>query len=112
MDPYGLPLELLIRAAGVSPDTARRWKRNGRIPALAARLVQLWCEGDLGALDRAWSGFTLRRGQLWTPYQFAVSPGEISAIPYRFAQLSALERALRTPAQWDLFAGSSYPAGS
>lgn len=107
MDPYGLPVAMLIAAAGVSADTARRWKRHRRIPPLAARLVQWWAHGDLGALDRAWTGFTLRAGQLWTPYQFSVGPGDISAIPYRFAQIRALERELRTPAQWDLFGGST-----
>jgi hypothetical protein len=91
----------------VSLDTARRWKRHRRIPPLAARLVSWIADGHLGALDRAWTGFNLRCGRLWTPYDFGVTPGEISAIPYRNARIRALEQELRTPAQWDLFGGST-----
>lgn len=102
-DPYGLPAVSLAQAAGVSLDTARRWKRQHRIPPQAARLVALWLRGDLGAIDPAWRGFTVRSDGLWTPYGFCVRPGEISGIPYRFAQLAALELECKQPRQWELF---------
>lgn len=103
MDPYGLPVSLLVAACGVSPDTARRWKRRGRMPPLAARLAELAIDGELGRLARPWQGFILRAGQLWTPYGFALAPGELSALPYRFAQIRALERQLGEPRQGELF---------
>lgn len=102
MDPYGLPVSLLVAACGVSPDTARRWKRLGRIPPLADRLIELAIAGELGTLAPAWSGFILRPDALWTPYGFAVRPGEISSLAYRFAQLAELQHALAHPEQWDL----------
>jgi hypothetical protein len=103
MDPYGLHAQLLAHVAGVSLATAHRWKRLHRIPEPAARLVALWLRGELGAIAPAWQGFTLRRGVLWTPYGFSVSPGEISALAYRFAQLRALESELAEPHQRTLF---------
>lgn len=103
MDPYGLPALLLARAADVSLATAQRWKRQSRIPPQAARLVALYLRGDLGAISPAWRGFTLRADQLWTPYGFGVAPTEISAIAYRFAQISELQRELELPAQLPLW---------
>jgi hypothetical protein len=103
MDPHGLPAWLLAGAAGVSLATAQRWKRFGRIPPLPARLVALAIGGELGVLSPAWRGFTLRDGRLWTPYGFGVTPNEISALAYRFAQLRALERERAEPHQRPLF---------
>lgn len=102
MDPYGLPVSLLVAACDVSLDTARRWKRLGRIPPAPSRLVQWWLRGDLGAIAPAWTGFTLRANELWTPYGFAVRPGEISALAYRGAQIAELQHSLAHPEQWDL----------
>lgn len=103
MDPYGLPVLALAEAAGVSVDTARRWKREGRIPRSAARWVELFLAGELGRLAHPWRGFILRGDQLWTPYGFFLRPGEIAAFPYRFAQIRALEIERATPFQRSLF---------
>lgn len=103
MDPYGLQAWQLAQACGVSIDTARRWKRLERIPPVPNRLVQWWLRGDLGAIAPAWSGFTLRANELWTPYGFAVRPGEISALAYRAALISELQRALAEPRQLALW---------
>lgn len=102
MDPYGLPASLLAEACGVSPDTARRWKRQGRIPPLPSRLADLAISGQLGTLGPSWSGFIFGKKEIWTPHGFSVSPGEICAIPYRRAQIRALERELAEPHQWVL----------
>lgn len=103
MDPYGRPLAVLVEACNVSPDTVRRWKRLGRIPPVPARLLELVLEGELGALSAPWAGFKLSGKNIFTPDGFSVAPGEICAIPYRAAQIRALELELATPQQRELF---------
>ena len=103
METYGLPAGALAEAARVSLATAKRWKRLGRIPPQAERVISLYLQGDLGSVSHAWSGFVIRKDQLWTPHGFFLRPGELNAIPYRFAQLRALERELATPMQRSLF---------
>lgn len=103
MDPHGLPVCALVEACGVSLATAQRWKRLRQIPPLAARLVALYLNGDLGQLAPQWSGFVIRKSRMWTPHGFFVRPGEICALPYRFAQIRALELELLTPMQRSLF---------
>jgi hypothetical protein len=94
--------EFIAQVAGVSLHTARRWKRRGRVPSSSLALLELAIAGELGHLARAWSGFRLHGDQLWTPHGFSVRPGEICAIPYRFAQIAELQRELAGPHQWQL----------
>lgn len=103
MDPYGLSVPLLAHAAGVSLATAHRWKRQHRIPDPAARLVALLVHGELSVIGPAWRGFRLDAERIWTPYGFGVIPTEISSIPWRFAQIRALESALEVPRQLPLW---------
>lgn len=100
---YGLSAEFIAQVARVSLHTARRWKQRGRVPSPARALLELRSFGDLGVVDSAWRGFVLRQGHLWTPHGFSVRPGELSALPYRFAQLAALEHERTEPHQWRLF---------
>lgn len=99
---YGLPVLLLAQVTGVHLDTARRWKRAGKVPAHYAPLIALRIEGDLGLITDQWKGFRLAQGDLWTPEGTPVSPGEVRAIPYRRDQIRELERRLSTPQQWQL----------
>lgn len=111
VETYGLSVAWLTKHAQVHPDTARRWKRAGRIPEPYAALVKLRANGDLGELNSTWTGWSLGDGVLWTPENAAVAPGDIRAIPYRKEQVAALEKALREPQQFDLF-GSPLSHGS
>jgi hypothetical protein len=99
---YGLSVLLLVQVTGVHPDTARRWKRTGKVPKKHATQVALATEGDLGVVAPEWSGFRLKSGMLWTPEGKPIRPGDVLAIPYRAQQILALEaevRAARTPKQ-------------
>lgn len=100
---HGLTPATIAELARVSVFTARRWQRGARLPPTARALLELAIAGELGGLARPWKGFRVHGDRLWTPHGFAVRPGEISALPYRFAQIRALERELEEPAQWGLF---------
>lgn len=100
---HGLSPDFIAQVASVSLHTARRWLRAGRVPPAARALLELARHGDLGPLAPAWRGFKVDGDRLWTPHGFSVRPGEICAIPYRFAQLRALECELAQPRQWELF---------
>ena len=63
-DLYGVSATLIALATGAHLDTARRWKRTGRMPGAIAALLELRLEGELGLVDQLWSGFRLVRGQL------------------------------------------------
>lgn len=102
-DPFGLSVQILTMATGVHPDTARRWKRRGRIPKHYQALITLHITGDLGAIERAWSGFRIAGGKIWTPENTSVTPGDVRAIPYRIQLVSELQRQLAQPQQWKLF---------
>lgn len=54
---------------------------------------------DLGQFDKAWEGFVIRGGVLFTPNGYHYPPGYIYAIPIRMQQISNYERLLETPAQ-------------
>jgi hypothetical protein len=100
---YGVPAEVIAAVARVSLSTARRYKRSGRLSAAHHALLELVIAGELGAIAPAWRGFLVREDLLWTPHGFALTPGQLCAIPYRLAQLAALERAVAEPQQWALF---------
>jgi transcriptional regulator with XRE-family HTH domain len=100
---HGLTPAAIAELTHVSIYTARRWKRGARLPPTARALLELVRGGELGSLARPWRGFRVHGGELWTPHGFSVRPGEIASIPYRFAQIRALERELEEPAQWGLF---------
>jgi DNA-binding transcriptional regulator YiaG len=53
---------------GVSLRTVRYWDAGRcRVPWAVVRLLRFVRLGDLGALDAAWSGWTLNRNGLWSP---------------------------------------------
>jgi len=100
---YGISAALIAALIGVHIDTARRWKRAGQAPGWRAGLLALKLDGELGAVDSTWAGFRLVRGQLWTPENAPITPGDIRAIPYRRQQLDELQRLALEPRQWELF---------
>lgn len=99
----GFPAELLARRLGVSIETARRYKRTGRMPAAMARLLELRIQGELGFMDTAWHGFRLVRGELVTPEGSTIRPGEVRALPINRQRMAELERLALEPRQWQLF---------
>ncbi len=54
---------------------------------------------DLGQFDKAWEGFIIRDGLIWTPGSYPVRPGDLNCIPIRMQQIANYEYLLRTPQQ-------------
>ncbi len=79
---YGVPVAVIAEKCNVHPDTARRWKRTGNVPAAAVVAIRALYECDLGALDRAWAGWILRRGELVSPAGDRLTPGMVLAGKY------------------------------
>jgi hypothetical protein len=96
---YGLSVTLLAALASVHPDTARRWKREKRIPPPYDFLVQLRNRCDIGSLSEPWFGWVLRKGLLVSPEGTGVTPGQVRAIPIQLQLIRALERERATPLQ-------------
>lgn len=93
----GLGVMEIARSCAVSLDTARRWKRRGRLPEGMHRLLELTALGELGAIARAFAGWRLdaRAGELVSPEAWRFAPGEIRAIPFRHGQIRILEGQVR-----------------
>ena len=102
MDLYGVSAPLIAELTGVSLKTAQRWKHQGFAPPLAAKLLEIHLNRDLGELANPWRGFRLHQGLIWTPENGSVTPGELRSIPYRREQLRALEIAMTQPRQFVL----------
>jgi hypothetical protein len=99
---YGYPAEELADLTGVHVATARRWKRGDALPPVADRLLRLVLTGDLGLISRAWRGWRLAAGTLVGPDGITATPGEVLAIPFVRAQVSAYQARQRfaTQADW------------
>jgi hypothetical protein len=98
--------ELLSQALGISIRQARRYKAAGRLPFAYAVVWAVLAEGDLGVIDPAFAGWTIRDGQVYAPEGYGFRPGELRAIPLRNQQLAHLERELSQPRQLMLCAAS------
>jgi hypothetical protein len=96
---FGVPVAEIARACDVHPDTARRWKRTGNVPAAALRLIRALWEYDLGGVSGVWEGWRLVRGELVSPEGESFSPAAVRAGRYHrdFAQEAA--RRLAEPRQ-------------
>ncbi|MDE2469317.1 MAG: hypothetical protein KGL35_11385 [Bradyrhizobium sp.] len=76
----------LADRAGVSAVTVRRWQRTNRIPAWARVLLAL-LRGELDAIDAAFTGWIIRRGELISPEGWCFAPAEIRTIPLMYGQI-------------------------
>lgn len=83
---YGLSAKHIAAVCGVDLSTARRWKRGAICPPKSAIFLLV---GDLGCLDPAWRGWTLRAGTLVSPENWIATPGDVLSIQLTQAQLSA-----------------------
>lgn len=94
MEPLGgfanFTAEELAAETFVSVRTARRWRRMGKAPTLALRWLELRHYGALETLHAAWQGWHVRAGQLHHPDGWTFTPAELTAIPLRYQELSAL----------------------
>jgi hypothetical protein len=82
---------------GVTERQARRWRAARRLPAKYLALLEQRA-GELGALDAAWNGWRLFRGELIDRDGNRYRPGDVVAIPLRRQQLQELERRARAGA--------------
>lgn len=102
-DPFGaLSSELLAHITGAHITTARRWKRQGpSAPAPVQRLIRIIARGDMGAIYREWTGWTIRPGGLISPEGWELGMGEIRAAPLHRAWGRRYDRQLRNlQADW------------
>lgn len=86
---YGLRAQEIAKRCQVSIRTARRWKDGTRRPPLAALMI---LTADLGCFDPAWKGWRIRDGQLISSEGWAVSPGDVLALPLMRAQIISYQR--------------------
>ena len=118
---YGISTKEIARICKVDLATARRWKRGATCLPETARMI---LSRDLGCMDPAWRGWTLRDGTLVSPENWIATPGDVLSIQLTQAQLSAYRtenRALKAeleamdaaefpeeqpkPDQWELATG-------
>jgi transcriptional regulator with XRE-family HTH domain len=86
---YGIPAEEIARRCDVDIATARRWKRGASRPPQTALMI---LGEDLGCFDPAWKGWRIRDGQLISSEGWAVSPGDVLALPLMRAQIISYQR--------------------
>lgn len=105
---YGIQAEEIARICKVGIRTARRWKSGeSEMPKTAEMLLA----GDLGMLDPAWRGWTIRKGQLTSPEGWQATPGHVRAIKmmdrtlgvYRRENQSLKSAVSHLESQWDKF---------
>ena len=108
-DLYGISELALAQAAGVRLDTARRWKRSGRVPAPLRPFVLLRLRGDLDVVAPEWSGWRLTGNELWSPEGFSYTPGTIRSftIMHQLTRALISERYEGRPAQIPLSLGAT-----
>jgi hypothetical protein len=77
----------IARICRVSLKTARRWKA-GHVGTPETAIMVL--QRDLGIFHPAWSGWAIsHRGELCSPENWIATPGDVLAIQFTQAQLSA-----------------------
>ncbi len=77
----------IARICAVTLKTARNWKAGKVCPPATALMV---LQRDLGVFHPAWSGWTVsKRGELCSPENWIVTPGDVLSIQFTQAQLSA-----------------------
>lgn len=72
----------------------------GRVPPWARILIRL-LNGELDAIDAAWSGWIIRRGELVSPENWCFRPGEVRSIPLMHAGLAA-HRSAMAATRWPI----------
>lgn len=89
----------ITRSLPVNRETARRWRRRRRVPAVPALALRACLEGDLGAISEAWEGWKIYQGVLYSPEGIAWTCGELNAWQFERQELSELRRERHAPMQ-------------
>jgi hypothetical protein len=78
----------MCRLCGVHRTTLSRWlDGTSTVPLSVLNLLRIVSSGRLPTMGKEWDGWTFQAGDLFTPANVAVSPGEILAMPFRRALL-------------------------
>lgn len=88
---FGKSSEEIATVCEVDIATARRWKR-GATSASPAALMLL--SRDLGCLDPAWRGWTIRDSQIISPEGWTVSRNDALSVPLLHSQIAMLRQDL------------------
>lgn len=94
---YGVPVEVIAAKCQVHPDTARRWKRTGHVPAAAVVAIRALHEHDLGVISEAWAGWSVRGDALVSPAGERFTPGAVLAGKYHAAMVRELQKGKPKP---------------
>lgn len=89
---FGIPINQIARACGVSVKTASRWKDGQTVPPAAAMMI---LARDLGCFDPAWSGWTIRGAMLISPESWEITLHDVLATPLLRQQLATYQAELR-----------------
>jgi hypothetical protein len=101
----GVSTARLAALGCVHVSTARRWKRTGKCPRAIAQLVRVCERGELGEIDRAWAGWRIVHGNLYSPEGWEFTPGAVRTIPLLQAQVREHRRARGFIGQADWLSG-------
>lgn len=86
-----LETQQLCAMCFTSARTVRRWKRTGLMPRLAHFVLELLTYGNVGVINKAFDGWTLKRdGKLHSPTGWDFTPSELVAVPLRMQEIAAL----------------------
>jgi hypothetical protein len=94
---YGVPVEQIAQVCGVHKDTARRWKRTGNVPPAAVVAIRALFEHDLGAISKAWTGWSVRGEELISPEGNRFTPGMVRASSYHRQRCQEMDRGKPKP---------------
>jgi len=84
----------LAALTGASLRTARRWRSDQQAPAYVVRYLFTVLDGDLSAIDPAFTGWHIRQGILHTCGGWTFTPRELLALPLHLQELAAIRREL------------------
>ena len=109
---YGIQAEQIADWCQVHVTTARRWKRGEDPPHAAAQLVELHTTGNLGIVDDAWDGWSIKKELLIAPNGDRFAPGEVMAMQFWRSLARTYQAEQRLPRQADWVEGTWVPASA
>ena len=94
--------EKISQVLGVKVQTAREWRRLGRIPPMWHRAARVLAQGDLGEIHPDWRGWQIGdSGQLRSPDageqganespEYCFQPRDVNALPFTRRRLAEME---------------------
>ena len=107
---YGINAKQIAAWVHVTERTVRRWKRGEDPPYAATQLVELLSTGNMGIVDKDWTGWALKDGLLVAPNGDRFSPGEVMSMTYWRALARSYQIEQRLPRQADWVADAWVPA--